>query len=157
VTEIEHAPGVGGHLARHLRRFIHYSGVSVVSLSVGQLLLLGLNSGLGVSPWFANTVAVTLSAVPAYLLYRYVVWAKRTANDIRREVVPFWLMALVGLVLSTVAVDLVDGWWGTAVAVNLAYLASFGALWVFKYLVLEHWMFGVQPSPARVTAGPEQL
>lgn len=143
-----HRAAERGRLARHLRRFVHYSGVSVVSLAVGQLLLYGLNSELGVAAWLANTVAVSLSAVPAYVLYRYVVWAKRTRSDIRREILPFWLMALAGLVLSTVAVDLVDGWWGTAVAVNLAYLASFGSLWVFKYLVLEHVMFGAQASRA---------
>ena len=138
----------------HLRKFLQYSGVSMVSISLGQALLFGLNTGLGMQAWLANVIAVFVSAVPAYLLYRYVVWAKHTPNDIRREIVPFLAMAFAGLVLSTIAVWVVDRWWGGALAVNAAYLGSFGVLWVFKYVVLERWLFGPSTLSGPAEAAP---
>ncbi|MFN3217158.1 MAG: GtrA family protein [Acidimicrobiales bacterium] len=116
--------------------------MSIVSLGIGQLLLLGLHSGAGLDAWAANTIAVTVSAIPAYVLYRHVVWAKRSPSDLRREILPFWAMAFIGLLLSTVAVALAERWFGGAVAVNAAYVGAFGSLWVLKYVALERWLFG---------------
>lgn len=134
--------GMGTTIRNHAGRFVQYSGVSVVSLGVGQILLYGLHSGAGLAAWSANTIAVTISAIPAYVLYRRVVWAKRSPSDLRREILPFWSMAFIGLLLSTVAVALAERWFGGAVAVNAAYVGAFGSLWLLKYVALERWLFG---------------
>lgn len=140
--------GVRTTIRNHAGQFVQYSGVSVVSLGVGQMLLFGLHSGAGVDAWAANTIAVSISAIPAYVLYRNVVWAKRSRSDLRSEIVPFWSMAFIGLLLSTVAVALAERWFGGAIAVNTAYVGAFGSVWVLKYVALERWLFGPSTTSA---------
>ena len=50
-------------------------------------------------------------------------------------------MAFVGLVISTVCVEVAARRWDTALAVNTAYLGAFGAIWVAKYVILDKVLF----------------
>ena len=57
-------------------------------------------------------------------------------------VLPFWLVSLAGLALSSLAVGLVDastdnGWYITAASV-----AAFGTVWLVKYAVCDQYLFG---------------
>ncbi len=116
--------------------------MSVVSVGVTQLVLY---LGFSVAGWPAmvsNILAVCLAAVPAYLLNRKWVWLKRTTHSLTREIVPFWSYNLVGLLLSTLLVGLVDHTWdGTAVAIHAANLAAFGVLWLGKFFLLDRVLF----------------
>lgn len=62
-----------------------------------------------------------------------------------REIVPFWGMALAGLIVSTGLVHVVSSWNDAAWAVSAANLSAFAALWAFKYVTLDRLLFG---SPA---------
>ena len=57
-------------------------------------------------------------------------------------VLPFWLVSLAGLALSSLAVGLVDaatdnGWFITAASVG-----AFGTVWLVKYAVCDRYLFG---------------
>ena len=52
----------------------------------------------------SNVIAVCCGIVPSYLANRSWVWAKTGRSSLVREVVPFWMLSLAGLVASTVAV-----------------------------------------------------
>lgn len=132
----------------HGRKFIRYSGVSVVTIGVGQFLLLVLHGLLHQPAWSANVIAVAVSAIPGYVLNRYLVWGKRSSNSVMAEIVPFWAVAFLGLVVSTLAVAWAGARWDSPVAVNGAYLAAFGTLWLFKYGAFERWLFGTRPEQA---------
>ena len=95
------------------------------------------------TPWAANTVAVSLGCVPSYVGNRYWVWGKRGRNQFWREVFPFWLMALIGLAFSTLLIFLVAKWTHNPLVINATNLAAFGSLWVFKYLALDSLLFNV--------------
>src|SRR4029453_12423048 len=90
----------------------------------------------------ANLTAVTLMSVPAYILNRYWVWGKKDKNRFTTEILPFWIVTLVGLVLSTIFAHYADQWSDSPLAINLAYALGFGVVWIFKFLILDKAMFG---------------
>ncbi len=129
-------------------RYVATSGFGVVST---QILLFGFQQ-LDWRPTVANAVAVSLIAIPAFMLNKYWVWGKRGRAHMRKEVLPFWLFTFAGFVLSTVAVAWVANATkdpevaslekGNVYAVQAANIAGFGVLWVLKYLFLDKIMFG---------------
>tara|TARA_Y100001970_G_scaffold281736_1_gene393128 strand:- start:3600 stop:4010 length:411 start_codon:yes stop_codon:yes gene_type:complete len=122
-------------------KLLRYSGVSVVAVVVTQGALW---FGLVVLRWpalAANVVAVTIGAVPAYLMNRSWVWERRHSHSVREEILPFWLYSLVGLAVSTVCVTLADLWFASTAILMLANLLAFGTLWLGKFFVLETILF----------------
>jgi len=140
----------------HRDKLIRYTGVSAINVVVGQTLLIVGKSGMGWSAVSANLFAVGLGTIPAYLLSRYWVWKKNGPNRFWAEVVPFWVMAFLGLGLSTLFVGVADDIWGGQLTLNLANFAAFGLLWVMKYLVLDRLLFSSlterEHGPARPSA-----
>jgi putative flippase GtrA len=113
------------------------SGVvsSVITLNV-CLLVLDFDAVL------SNVIAVTVGSIPNYLINRAWTFSKSGTHSFTREILPFWLMAVLGLILSTFAVAWADQRWdGNALALNIANLGAFGVLWVAKYFVLERILF----------------
>jgi putative flippase GtrA len=124
-----------------VRKLLRYAAASLVGVVVGQSCLFGFYSVLDWPAAAANFAAVAISSVPAYLINRYWVWQKRDTNSLRREIAPFWGMAFLGLILSTIAVSVVDDRTDWAPAILAANLAGFGVLWVAKFLVLDKVLF----------------
>jgi putative flippase GtrA len=102
---------------------------------------------------FANCVAT----VPSYFLNRNWVWGKSGRSHLLKEVVPFWVASVVGIVLSIftasearhlgltyfphhhgIRTGLVEG----------ANLLAFGLLWIVKFLVFNR-LFRVAPADAQ--------
>jgi putative flippase GtrA len=126
---------------RYGGKALRYSTVSIIGVVITQVLIFAFYNGLDWPAWVANFAAVTISSVPAYVLNRAWVWNKRDAHSFTREVAPFWGMALLGLLLSTVAVAIVSNYTDAAIAISLTNIASFGVLWVGKFFVLEKLLF----------------
>jgi putative flippase GtrA len=125
---------------RYGGKALRYSAVSVIGVVITQVLIFGFIAA-DWPHWVANAVAVVISSIPAYLLNRAWVWNKRDAHSFTREVAPFWGMALLGLVLSTVMVAIVSNYTDSAIAASLTNIASFGVLWVGKFVILEKVLF----------------
>lgn len=122
-------------------KLLRYSGVSVVAVMVTQGVLW---LGLAVLRWpalMANFIAVTIGAVPAYLMNRSWVWGRTNSHSVREEILPFWIYSLVGLAVSTACVALVDAWFTSTGLLMLANLLAFGTLWLGKFFVLETILF----------------
>jgi len=130
---------VGGSYAKKVGRFLIVSAFNVV---FGQSLLVLNHSWLGWSFAVSNVVAVAVSASPAYVLARYWVWEKRTKNHLVKEVLPFWGLAFIGLAVSTIAAGIANTYTDAQIALNLVNLSSFGVIWVFKFFILDRFMFG---------------
>ncbi|HSL58294.1 MAG TPA: GtrA family protein [Acidimicrobiales bacterium] len=139
----------------HGPRAIKYASVSVVGVVVTQVLLVITYQG-GMSAAWANFVSVSGASIPAYLLNRQWVWGKTGRHSLQREVLPFWGMSLLGLIVSTVAVGYVARHWDSQLAVSATNIASFGTLWVAKYLLLDQVMFG-SPSALGTAADPADV
>lgn len=134
------------------RKLVRYSMVSVISVAVSQVVLF-----VAQFAWSARTsviVATCVSAVPSYQLNRAWAWGKRGRSDLLTEILPFWGMAILGLILSVWFADFVDSHaheitgshLGQKLLVNGAALAAFGILWVAKFLILNRILFAHRPG-----------
>ena len=124
------------------RKMLKYSAVSAVAFPFTQVMLLVFTVGFDWSFVMANLVAVSIMAFPAYAMNRYWVWGKKDKNRFATEVLPFWIITLIGLGLSTICAHFADQWFDSALAVNAANAMGFGLVWVFKFLFLDRIMFG---------------
>ena len=124
------------------RKPLLYSLVSVVAVITGQSVLWTCSGLLDWDPISSNVTSVAIGSIPSYLLNRYWVWGKRGKNHFWKEVAPFWGMAFLGLLLSTVTVAVATSWWSDRTwIVSLANLSAFGLIWVGKFFVLHHVLF----------------
>jgi putative flippase GtrA len=115
--------------------FLIVSALNVVS---GQSLLVLAHSRLGWSFAASNGAVVAISAAPAYVLTRYWVWEKRSTNHLVKEVLPFWALAFLGLIVSTVAAGIANTYTDAQVVLNLVNLASFGLIWASTFFIVLH-------------------
>jgi putative flippase GtrA len=127
-------------------RLLKYVAASVIGVITGTSLLLFFLEVVGLDPVPANIVSVTISSVPAYLINRYWVWEKKDSHSLKREIVPFWTMAFLGLLLSTLMVDYAQDHTDNSLAILLANLGGFGILWVAKFFVLDKFLFAATPE-----------
>jgi putative flippase GtrA len=143
-------------LGRVLRCFAVSVGTTVLSLTVLVLLAVVGRVPAGT----ANVIAVCCGIFPSYFLNRRCVWQRRDRHRVMGEVAPFWVLSLVGLALSTVAVARVDALardWSTsmrAIALPAANLSVFGLLWVAQFVVLDRVIFRDRNTSAVVLALP---
>jgi putative flippase GtrA len=124
-------------------KLARYSAASAAGVSVGVPVLAICYGVLGWNELVANLVSVTLGAIPNYLVNRYWTWHQTGKNRLWGEVVPFWVMSVLGMILSLVAVHYADERWGTTVAVVAAQLSGFAVVWLAKFLVLDRIMWRI--------------
>lgn len=161
--------GVHGVLHKVKHKGLKYSAVSVVNVIIGQGLLLFFTlvvfkTNTLTAPseeaekvyltTIANILAVCISAVPAYYLSRAWVWGKRGKSHFRTEVLPFWIFVAVGLVFSTIVVNIAAGvahdhLTGPAAALipNIANMFAFGILWVLRFFLFDRLFHVEQDAP----------
>ena len=126
-------------------KLARFAAVSVVTVPLGAALFWVFLDVVELQPVVANIVAVTLSSIPNYFLNRYWVWNKRGGSSIGREIAPFWAMAFLGLFLSVAFVAAADVFTDLSVVFLAANFMAFGAVWIFKFVVLEKYLFGNTP------------
>jgi putative flippase GtrA len=135
------------------RRVVRCLSVSVLTTVISLTLLAALTTAFAMTAWVANVVATAAGTAVSYRLNRRWVWGRRDASDPWREVLPFWVLSFAGLALSTAAVAAADAWASAAglpgatrtVAVLLASVAGYAALWVAQFAVLERVLFVPRP------------
>jgi len=136
-TVLDRVTGGRGELA------IKYSMVSVIGVTLTQVLLVLFVGILDYQPTWSNVAAVTLTSIPVFLLNKRWVWSHDGRISFRREILPFWVFTLAGLLLSTGLVTLAHRVSAdSTVLVMIASVAGFGILWVAKFLFLDQVMFG---------------
>lgn len=137
-------PGALLELARSdsAQKMFRYGMVSVVGVVVAQVLLTILYKFFGMNPTIANVIAVSVSALPCYVLSKQWVWGKGGKSHLFKEVVPFWAFAFFGLLLSTLLVHIVKQHTDSLVWINGASLSGFGVLWIARFFVLDRLIWG---------------
>lgn len=139
---------VQGALTSVKEKGAKYIAVSMVNIVVGQGLILLFHAILHLNQTLSNALAVCISAVPAYYLSRAWVWGKTGKSHFRKEVLPFWIFVLIGLVFSTAMVALAAHLTGTngdaadlttiqKLLPNLVNMVAFGILWVIRFFLME--------------------
>jgi putative flippase GtrA len=131
------------------RKLLRYGIASVVNVVVAQAVLAW---AFGVLHWTARASAVLAAVVaagPAYYLARSWVWGRSGRSHLVKEVLPFWGMALLGLVLTTwvagvaetASIDLTDSRLGQTLILMAAVFGISGVIWALRFFVLNGILF----------------
>src|SRR5262245_12443927 len=135
-----------------VRKLAKYSAASVVAICVGQPVFWICNGVLGWDAIVSNLVSVSCGAVPNYLINRRWTWSQTGKNRLWGEIVPFWAMSALGLIMSLLFVHYADERWHSTPINAIAQLTGFGVVWLAKFLVLDKVMWRivreVQPDVA---------
>jgi putative flippase GtrA len=151
---IEHARSAEG------RKQLRYMGVSVVFVPVGQILIQVL-ARLVDSYTTASILSAAILTLPNFFANKYLVWKETPKDNLRTQILVFWVGAMLGVSLATYFTFLVERLTESqsdlvqSVAVFVAQLAGFGVVWVGRYLVLDRWLFkvthhGEEPDPDEI-------
>lgn len=139
-----------------LGKLLRYAAVSVITVPLGLMLLWLFLEVAEWQPLVANITAVVIATVPNYLLNRYWVWNKRGKNSVTRELAPYWIMALLGALLSTLLIWIADQFTDATLVFLAANFVAFGIVWVLKFFVLEKYLFGDDVEEAVVVSSAVQ-
>ncbi len=124
------------------QKFVRYAMTSVVGVAVSQTSLLVMVAGLDWSAVLSNVLAVSLGTAATYRLTRNWVWQRSGPDSFHREVVPFWILTMLGLALSTLCVFVLERLWPDQTLVaNIGNVAGYGMLWVAKFIFLDKVLF----------------
>ena len=134
---------------------IKFSCVSIISTIVAQgtLWIVFYNLRL----WSAvpsNIFANAMATVPSYTLNRRWAWGKSGRSHLMKEVVPFWVLAFIGLAFSTwfavIAEHLAKSHHlshaANTVAVEGGSLLAYALLWVGKFVFFNRILFAHHPE-----------
>lgn len=133
--------GLIAFVRNDLAKLLRFAAVSAVTVPLG-LALYWLFLQTDMRRFLANALAVSISTIPNYLLNRRWVWSKGGAHSIRREIAPFWALAFLALALSTL-LAWITSWFTDNDLIFLAVnFATFGLMWLFKFFVIEKYLFG---------------
>jgi putative flippase GtrA len=129
------------------KKMFRYTMVSVISTGVSFATLALVYGVFKVwtevpSTLFANVVAT----VPSYYLNRNWAWGKSGRSHLRREVLPFWGLSIVGILLSILTSSVARSFGihhfehdhlARTVLVEGMNLFAFAILWVAKFIVFQ--------------------
>ena len=83
------------------RKQLRYMGVSVVFVPIGQILIQVLGSVFDGNYTAASVVAAAILTVPNFFANKLLVWKDTSRDNLRTQVVVFWVAAMLGVSLAT--------------------------------------------------------
>ncbi len=136
------------------KRMFRYTMVSVISTVVSFTVLILIYGVFKVWTQVPSTLVSNLSGVlPSYYLNRHWAWGKSGKSHVMREVVPFWVASVIGILFGVAAgaearhVSLAHHLHHLSSSVLLlaSNVAAFAVLWVVKFIVFNR-LFHVTPE-----------
>jgi len=110
--------------------------ISFINVFNHQLFLFIGQSVFDVKPWLANIFAACLAAIPAYFMSRYWVWQVTGKSSLKFEILPFWAVSLLGLIISTLSVRFAESLMQSWILFQAASFAGYLIAWVIKFILL---------------------
>lgn len=147
---------IRGPLGRTLTRYFVGSVIAMIVSEATLLLVYGLHLG---GARLAAVAAWGTGAIVNYFLNRNWAWRRRGRAHPGRELLPYWITAVAGLLLSVwatheagaLAPRISADHTVATVLVGAAYLATYGFLFVAKFL-LFHYVIFTERRPTRDNA-----
>ena len=131
------------------RKQLRYMGVSLVFVPIGQILIQVLGTVFDGNFTLASIVAAAILTIPNFFANKLLVWKNTSKDNLRTQVVVFWVAAMLGVSLATGLTYVVqqltedNSSLVQRVSVFVAQMTGFGIVWVGRYLVLDRWLFKV--------------
>lgn len=135
-------------------RLSRYTAGSAICFGVSELVFVGLFAPGVLGSKGAAIVASIAGIIPGYFLNRSWTWGRTGRSDFWREVVPYWVTALISTALAALGTGAANALFadesrGVRTVINAAaYMLVYGVLFVAKYVVFHRWLFAPRPEPA---------
>ena len=132
--------------AEETRKKLRYAAVSVVFVPIGQILIQVLNLWLH-NYTTASLLQAAIITLPNFFANKHFVWQVTSRENLRSQMLVFWVAVMLGVALATLFTHLVDN--ATAdrttlargAAVVVAQLLGLGIVWGARFLILDRWLF----------------
>jgi putative flippase GtrA len=143
------------------RKKLRYASVSALFLPFDQILIQVF--GLWLDNYTAASLLVAaIVTVPNFFANKHFVWRVTSRENLRSQMLVFWVAVMLGVSLATLLTHLVEN--ATAgqtrlvcgPAVLVAQLLGYGTVWVGRFLILDRWLFklaGDAPEHADAVIG----
>lgn len=136
-----------------VRRLVKFGAVSAIAVAISQSTLFVTFGLLHWEARPANLTAFVLSTIPSFELNRRWTWRQAGRMHFRRELLPFWVLAIIGLLASDLAIrfaasateELTSRAVRTLVLMG-ASLGTYGVLWVVKFALLDRLVWHARPT-----------
>jgi putative flippase GtrA len=148
-------------LVQRATRYTIGSVVAVVASEIAFVLCYGVGH-LGTTA--TSAVAFVAGAIPNYVLNRSWAWQRRGKLHVGREIIGYWTVALFGFAVAALS----TGWVNHAAPhltsshtertalVAGTYLATYGVLFILKFVLFELVIFASPVTPPRVGDDPRE-
>jgi putative flippase GtrA len=162
-------PQAASHLRRLVRhptgqKVFRYSIISVGSFLMTLLIIALAHGALRWSAFTSNILAWVLVTAPAYQITRRWAWSKAGKGHVWRELVPFWVIAAIGLLVSTWWAVLAESLahhqhWSHSVqtaVIEVAVMTAYGVIWIARFVIMNKYIFvhgQAATEPAVATSG----
>jgi putative flippase GtrA len=143
------------------RKKLRYAAVSVLFVPIGQILIQILGLWLH-SYTTASLVQAAIITVPNFFANKHYVWRVTSRENLRSQMLVFWVAVMLGVTLATLFTHLVENAMVDrtslvrGAAVLVAQLLGLGIVWVARFLILDRWLFkltGDAPERANEVIG----
>jgi putative flippase GtrA len=128
------------------RKIFRYTMVSVISTAVSTIVIV-LVYGVGHlrSEVLSTIIGNAVATFPSYWLNRQWAWGKSGRSHFMKEVLPFWVMAVLGIAFSIIGAALAHrvgvhykfSHFELTLTVLVANFLSFAVFWIVKLLVFN--------------------
>ncbi len=140
------------------RKQLRYVGVSLVFVPVGQIMIQVLPYLFHFSYTASSLVTSAILTLPNFFANKIFVWRVTSRDNLRTQVLVFWVAAMLGVSFATGLTYGVERATSNQSAVIvkfsvfIAQLVGFGTVWLIRFVVLDKWLFkvthsGAEPSP----------
>jgi putative flippase GtrA len=142
---------------------VRYSIASAISVGISLIVLFVTYGVLHLaSAVVCNLIAAGVACFPSYYLNRNWAWRRSGRSHLWKEVVPFWVLAFVGLGLSLGAVDLAEAIGRSlgeshlvvSLMVEAASFLAYGIVWVGKFIIFNRLIFVDRSATDRARERP---
>jgi putative flippase GtrA len=135
-----------------------YTGASVIAGVISETVFV-VTYWFGAVPLVASLLAFVAGAVPNYLMNRYWAWRRRGRPDRMREVLPYAMIVVVTALTAIVVTTAADRWVRDhviahpvqVILVGAAFLATYGAMFVLKFVLFDRFIFVDRAARTRGT------
>ncbi len=130
------------------RLWLRYGASSVIAGLISEGTF-ALAFWLGAGPTAASLIAFVAGAVPNYLMNRYWAWSRRDRIGGARELLPYLVIIVSTALVATAITNAADvlvrsrvaSHLGQTVLVSLAFLATYGVMFVIKFFLFDRLIF----------------
>jgi putative flippase GtrA len=143
---------------KRIRLWGRYTGASVVAGVISEVVFVA-TYWFAAAPLVASLLAFVAGAIPNYLMNRYWAWQRRGSPDHKREVLPYAVIVVATALLAILVTTAADRWVRDHVAahplqvalVAIAFLATYGAMFVLKFVLFDRFIFVDRAARTRDT------